>query len=89
MTQAETPDADHAAAPDQVPTLTPDMAVADVPQAVRLALDARHAEKQALLALSEELVQELRPEIDRLTVDLVQRTLQGVWEKRSRVYQDA
>lgn len=57
----------------------------DVPPAVTLALDVRVAEKQALMALSEELEQNLRPEIERLTKDMVQRTLQGVWDKRSRL----
>jgi len=64
------------------------MALAQVPQAVVLALDARAAEKKALLDLSEDLVQNLRPEIERLTADLVQRTLQGVWEKRAHIDQD-
>jgi hypothetical protein len=50
--------------------------------------DARAAEKRALMGLSDELVQNLRPEIERLTSDLVQRTLQGVWDKRARIYQD-
>ena len=80
MNQAETP--------DQIPTLTQDMALGQVPQALSLALDARAAEKKALMALSDELVQNLRPEIERLTAELVQRTLQGVWDKRSRIYQD-
>jgi hypothetical protein len=40
------------------------------------------------MGLSDELVQNLRPEIERLTSDLVQRTLQGVWDKRARIYQD-
>ena len=80
MNQAETP--------DQIPTLTQDMALGQVPQALSLALDARAAEKKALMALSDELVHNLRPEIERLTAELVQRTLQGVWDKRSRIYQD-
>ena len=89
MNQAQTPDVGHAGAPDHIPTLTQDMALGQVPEAVSLALDARAAEKKALMALSDELVQNLRPEIERLTADLVQRTLQGVWDKRARIYQDA
>jgi hypothetical protein len=88
MTTFQSPDAAHMVAADQIPTLTLDMVVAQVPQAVSLALDARVAEKKALMALSEELVQNLRPEIERLTADLVQRTLLGVWDKRARIYQD-
>jgi hypothetical protein len=88
MTTSQTPDAGQSLAPDQIPTLTQSMAVPQVPLAVGLALDARAAEKKALMALSEELVQSLRPEIERLTAELVQRTLQGVWDKRARIYQD-
>jgi hypothetical protein len=88
MNQAVTTGADPTAAPDQIPTLTADMAVRQVPQAVSLALEARAAEKRALMALSDELVQNLRPEIERLAADLVQRTLQGVWDQRARIYQD-
>jgi hypothetical protein len=68
---------------EAVPTLGQDMVLLDVPQAVSLALDVRAAEKQALMALTEDLVQNLRPEIERLTADMVQKTLQVVWEKRS------
>jgi hypothetical protein len=89
MSPSATPDSGHSVTTDQIPTLTQDMVVPLVPQAVSLALDARAAEKKALMALSEELVQNLRPEIDRLTADLVQRTLQGVWDQRARIYQDA
>ncbi len=88
MNQAETSGADPAAATDQIPTLTADMAVRQLPQAVLLALEARAAEKRALMALSDQLVQNLRPEIERLAADLVQRTLQGVWDQRARIYQD-
>jgi hypothetical protein len=88
MNQAQTPGAGQAGAPDQIPTLTKDMILSQVPQAVTLALDARAAEKRALMSLSEELVQNLRPEIERMTADLVQRTLQGLWDKRARTYLD-
>lgn len=88
MNQAETTGADTAVAPDQIPTLTADMLVRQVPQAVSLALEARAAEKKALMDLSDELLQNLRPEIERLATDLVQRTLQGVWDQRARIYQD-
>ena len=88
MTHAETPSASPPVSSDQIPTLTQDMALAQVPQAVHVALDARAAEKQALMALSSDLLENLRPEIERLTADLVQRTLQSVWDKRARTFQD-
>ncbi len=74
--------------PEHIPILSGKMVMIDVPEVVRIALDARAAEKKALLALSGELVQNLRPEIERLTAELVERTLQGVWEKRAKMYQD-
>ena len=88
MTQAETPSSSPPVSPDQIPTLTRDMVLAQVPQAVHVALDSRVAEKQALMALSSDLLENLRPEIDRLTADLVQRTLKSVWDKRARTFQD-
>ena len=87
MTHAPVPHAPHPDTTDAIPTLSHDMAWVNVPPAVSLALDARAAEKAALMALSEELVQNLRPEIERMTSDMVQRTLKDVWDKRSRVYQ--
>ncbi len=88
MNPAETIRAGQADAPVQIPTLTQDMALGLVPKAVSLVLDVRAAEKQALMALSDELEQRLRPEIERMTADLVQRTLQAVWDQRARSYQD-
>lgn len=78
----------HPAGPDNIPTLTQAMVLKEVPDAVRLALEARAAEKRALLAMSDELVDHLRPEIERITADLVRRTLVGVWEKRARGYDE-
>jgi hypothetical protein len=74
--------------PQDIPSLDPESVLASVPEAVRLALDARAAEKRALLALSDELVKNLRPEIERLTAELVQKTLADVWEKRASIYRD-
>jgi hypothetical protein len=88
MTQAEANTLGQTVSPDQIPTLTQDLALSQVPQAVHLAFDARVAEKQALMALSEELLHSLRPEIETLTANLVQRTLQSIWDKRARSYQD-
>lgn len=72
---------------ERVPLLTDRLADGEFPAALGLALDARMAEKQALLDLSLELVQNMRPELDRLTAELVQRTLQGLWQKRCENYQ--
>lgn len=87
MTHAPTSQVAPPFAGDAIPTLSLDMALVDVPAAVSLAMDARAAEKAALMALSADLVQNLRPEIERMTSDMVQRALQGVWDKRSSNYQ--
>lgn len=89
MTSAHPPNTLHAAAPDQIPTMSREMALPDVSEAVHSALNARLVEKQALWALSEDLRQSLQPEIERLTADLVQRTLQAVWDQRCRMDPDA
>ena len=84
MTQDSPTHAGRPAAPGPSPTLTQDMVVDHVPEAVSFAMDLRVAEKQALMGLSDELVQNLRPEIERLTSDLVHRTLQSVWNQRAK-----
>jgi hypothetical protein len=88
MTPAETPSSSPPVSQDQMPTLTQDMALTQVPQAVLVALDARFAEKEALMALSSDLLENLRPEMERLTADWVQKTLQSVWDQRARTWQE-
>ncbi len=66
--------------PDEIPTLT--QAIEHVPPAIASALDAREAEKQAFMALSTELLQQLRPEFDRLAAGLVLRTLETAWHHK-------
>ncbi len=66
--------------PHKIPTLTEPMD--DVPPGVECALDARAAEKQAFMALSAELLQQLRPEFDRLAAALVHRTLETAWHHK-------
>ena len=75
--------------PEHVPVLTERVPASDVPPALGVAWDARMAEKKALMALSNELIQNLRPELDRLTSELVQRTLEGLWSKRCEKYQNS
>lgn len=66
--------------PDEIPTLT--QPIQDVPPALESALDARAAEKQAFMALSTELLQQLRPEFERLAAGLVLRTLETAWHHK-------
>jgi mannose-1-phosphate guanylyltransferase/mannose-6-phosphate isomerase len=66
---------------------TSDLVIVDTPDAVLVALDARLAEKASVFALSQELMLNLRPELDRMAAELVQRSVQGMWDKRAEVYQ--
>lgn len=74
---------------ERVPVLTDLVPASDVPLALGVAWDARMAEKKALMDLSDELIQNLKPELDRLTSELVQRTLQGLWAKRCEKYENS
>ena len=46
------------------------------------------SEKASVLALSQELMKNLRPELDRMAAELVQRSVQGMWEKRAEIYKN-
>jgi hypothetical protein len=65
---------------DKVPTLTEP--VENVSASMHAALDALESEKQAFMALSTELLQQLRPEFDRLAAGLVLRTLETAWHHK-------
>lgn len=72
-----------------IPVLTAAVATSDIPAALLAALDARLAEKASVLALSQELMKKnLRPELDRMAAELVQRSVQGMWEKRAEIYKN-
>jgi len=71
-----------------IPTLTAVLETSRIPEAVRVALDVREAERAALFAMSNELLDGLRPELDRLTTELVRKSIQGLWEKRSEKYEN-
>jgi predicted ATPase len=70
-----------------IPLLTQVVPASEIPDAVLVALDARLAEKASVFALSQELMLNLRPELDRMAAELVQRSVQGMWDKRAEVYQ--
>ena len=80
MNALSKPESERRPLPDDIPTLT--QTVEQVPPAVEAALDARAAEKQAFMALSDELLQQLRPEFDRLAAGLVLRTLETAWHHK-------
>ena len=70
-------------APSVVPVLSVVIPDAQIPQAVKTALDTQELERAAFMALADELVQELRPELERLTTELVQRSLRRAWAQRT------
>jgi hypothetical protein len=76
------------AADGAIPVLTSAVATSEIPAALLAALDARLAEKASVLALSQELMNNLRPELDRMAAELVQRSVQGMWDKRAEIYQN-
>jgi len=71
-----------------IPVLTRAITPSEIPASLLAALDARLAEKASVLALSQELMRNLRPELDRMAAELVQRSVQGMWEKRAEIYQN-
>jgi hypothetical protein len=71
-----------------IPVLTAVVPTSEIPAALLAALDARLAEKASVLALSQELMKNLRPELDRMASELVQRSVQGMWEKRAEIYKN-
>jgi hypothetical protein len=73
---------------DVIPVLTAAVAPSDIPADLLAALDARLAEKASVLALSQELMKNLRPELERMAEELVQRSVQGMWEKRAEIYKN-
>lgn len=73
---------------DDIPVLNDVLAKERIPEALLVALDARQAEKASVLALSQELMKNLRPELDRMASELVERSVQGMWEKRAEIYQN-
>ncbi len=72
----------------EIPTLTAVLDPSIIPEAVRVALDVREAERAALFSMSNELLEGLRPELDRLTTQLVRKSIQDLWEKRSEKYEN-
>ena len=73
---------------DNIPVLSAVVPSQEIPAALLAALDARLAEKASVLALSQELMKNLRPELDRMAAELVQRSVQGMWEKRAEIYKN-
>ena len=73
--------------PLNAPVLSAVIADSDIPAVVQAALEARALEKAAFLALADELMVELRPEVARLATELLRSSIHQVWLNRSRLDQ--
>jgi hypothetical protein len=81
--------AEWGGSPEKMPTVIPVLSTvvpdSEIPAAVLAELDSKALEKAQFMALTEGLVQELRPELERLATELVRRSLGQVWTARSKL----
>ena len=72
--------------PSVIPVLSTVIPDLQIPETLRVALDARQLEKEAFMALADDLVNELRPEMARLATEvateMVRSSIRQVWIKR-------
>jgi hypothetical protein len=68
-----------------IPVLSTVLTDEAVSQALRDALDKLEQDKLDWTALEGQILQTLRPEMERLTAELVQKTLREVWLQRSQL----
>lgn len=66
-----------------IPVLTSAVPMADVPPGTLAALENLRVDKAAFFAMADELKQSLRPELERLVDESVQRSLRAAWAKKS------
>jgi lambda repressor-like predicted transcriptional regulator len=71
--------------PSVVPVLSTVIPDSQITDALRAALDARELEQITFMALGDELVQSLRPELERLIAELVHRSLRQAWASRFKL----
>ena len=84
MTSPET-DFSFQKTPSVIPVLSTVILDSQMSAALRAALDARELEQTSFMTLADELVQSLRPELERLTTELVQRSVRQVWANRFKL----
>lgn len=68
-----------------IPVLSTVLTDEAVSQALQDALDGRMQDKLDWMALETQILQTLRPEVERLTTELVRKTLREVWLQRSQL----
>lgn len=89
MTGTHTPPRDGAALSEMptgvIPVLTEVVPDSVVSQDLLDALDSRVQDKRDWMALEAQLLQTLRPEMERLTTELVRNSFREAWIQRSRL----
>jgi len=66
-----------------IPVLSTVIPEVDIPRDLRAALDGLAQNKADWMAMESHLLQTLRPEMERLTTELVRTGLREAWRKRS------
>ncbi|WP_090046301.1 hypothetical protein [Limnohabitans sp. 2KL-27] len=67
-----------------LPVLTAVVPESDVCDAMRAALDGLDHDKRAFMAMSDAMLDALRPDIERMATELVRNSLHQAWRMRSR-----
>lgn len=73
------------AVPSAIPVLRVGIPDAEIPQALRAALDEQELARAQFMASADELIQELRPELERFATEWVQRSLHRAWVQHSKL----
>ncbi len=68
-----------------LPVLNSVVPESDISEALRTALDVLDHEKIAFMALSGDMLDALRPEMERMATELVRNSLHQAWRIRSQV----
>jgi len=71
-----------------IPVLVTAVPEGEISQAMRDALDARAQDKFEWASLEAHLLEALRPEMEKLTTELVRGCLREVWRERSVIAMD-
>ncbi|WP_374352701.1 hypothetical protein [Limnohabitans sp.] len=67
------------ALPENIPELDLSNRILEVPERIAVALDARSLEKTMLAEMVSRWLEELRPEMERMAQDIVQRSAEAYW----------
>lgn len=67
--------------PDNIPDLAESQRLQNVPNRLAVALDARAMEKTLLQQLVAQWLEELRPEMERMARQIVQRSAEEYWHQ--------